>query len=541
MTLSLSRRKGWSGSTLCAGFVLVMGCGSPGDEAGDVGTEADAYRGQRGAERGHGAGKGAAHGKGGKSQGKGQGKGQGQGKGHGKGHGHDHDDDCDHGSSVGGTGSGTGSAGTTSAAGTGTSGGSTGSGQAGSFGTPASGGSSYAGTGNAMGGYGGGFDGGYGGGFGYPGVCGDGIPNGYFEQCDDGNTEGGDGCSAECTVEAGYYCEYGVVCLLAVCGNGLVQMYADGYGGWSHEDCDDGNSESGDGCNATCRLEPGYACYFGGSPCREVVCGDGVIDSYWHQDGYWTWEGCDDGNDLAGDGCSSECQIEPGHVCGDDGACHPVVCGDGLQESYFVPGGEHGTGGSGFAGAGGYGGGSSGYYAYEQCDDANTASGDGCSEACEVEPNYVCDSPGTPCRIPACGDGFRDWVPGPAPGGGWGGGAGSGGTVIFAGAGGTSGSGGPMHVEACDDGNLTSGDGCNGECGAEAGYTCDVAGQPCKLAVCGDGYHDWPYEQCDDGNTTSGDGCSSTCVYEWSGTGGSAGAWSGTGGSGVTAGWGGSG
>jgi cysteine-rich repeat protein len=103
-----------------------------------------------------------------------------------------------------------------------------------------------------------------------------------------------------------------------------------------------------------------------------------------------------------------------------------------------------------------------------------------------------------------------------------------------------------MHYEACDDGNTTSGDGCNDECVVEPGYNCDVYQQPCKLAVCGDGIYDWPYESCDDGNTTSGDGCSSTCVYEWQGTGGSAGFggtgnWGGSGGTTVaTGGWGGS-
>jgi cysteine-rich repeat protein len=36
-------------------------------------------------------------------------------------------------------------------------------------------------------------------------VCGDGVVSGN-EECDDGNTTSGDGCSATCTVEAGYTC-----------------------------------------------------------------------------------------------------------------------------------------------------------------------------------------------------------------------------------------------------------------------------------------------------------------------------------------------
>src|SRR4029453_15718515 len=35
--------------------------------------------------------------------------------------------------------------------------------------------------------------------------CGDGAPN-SGEQCDDGNTDDGDGCSAVCTVEDGWEC-----------------------------------------------------------------------------------------------------------------------------------------------------------------------------------------------------------------------------------------------------------------------------------------------------------------------------------------------
>jgi len=63
-------------------------------------------------------------------------------------------------------------------------------------------------------------------------LCGDGQENGA-ETCDDGNTVGGDGCSATCQDEA--------------CGNGVVDV---------GESCDDGNTVSGDGCDASCALEP---------------------------------------------------------------------------------------------------------------------------------------------------------------------------------------------------------------------------------------------------------------------------------------------
>ena len=63
--------------------------------------------------------------------------------------------------------------------------------------------------------------------------CGDGIVYGT-EQCDDGNTVAGDGCSTTCRFE--------------FCGDGVIQS-ARG------ESCDDGNTTSGDGCSATCVSE----------------------------------------------------------------------------------------------------------------------------------------------------------------------------------------------------------------------------------------------------------------------------------------------
>lgn len=56
----------------------------------------------------------------------------------------------------------------------------------------------------------------------------------------------------------------------------------------------------------------------GGSGGIPVLCGNGIVD-----DG----ETCDDGNSGSGDGCSEECQVEPGWDCTSTG-CAPV-CGDG--------------------------------------------------------------------------------------------------------------------------------------------------------------------------------------------------------------------
>ncbi len=68
-------------------------------------------------------------------------------------------------------------------------------------------------------------------------------------------------------------------CLTPVgdCGNGVVEP---------GEQCDDGNLVAGDGCSASCRLE---------------VCGNGILDP---------GEQCDDGNLVSGDGCSAGCRLE---------------------------------------------------------------------------------------------------------------------------------------------------------------------------------------------------------------------------------------
>ena len=67
--------------------------------------------------------------------------------------------------------------------------------------------------------------------------------------------------------------------------------------------------------------------------CAAPFCGDGTLDP---------GEACDDGHNIAGDGCSANCTVEP-------------CCGDGVLD----PG--------------------------EQCDDGNNENGDGCSAMCENE------------------------------------------------------------------------------------------------------------------------------------------------------------
>jgi cysteine-rich repeat protein len=68
--------------------------------------------------------------------------------------------------------------------------------------------------------------------------------------------------------------------------------------------------------------------------------------------------------------------------------------------------------------------------------------------------------------------------------------------------------------ESCDDGNLTSGDGCDEICRIEPYYVCITGGEVCiRLDVCGDGSLS-ANEECDDGNLISGDACSPSCQAE---------------------------
>ncbi|MBN2804574.1 MAG: DUF4215 domain-containing protein [Deltaproteobacteria bacterium] len=161
------------------------------------------------------------------------------------------------------------------------------------------------------------------------------------EECDDGNTKSGDGCSANCLfVAEGWSCNPpGYPChQVAKCGDGNVVF---------PELCDDGNLDKGDGCSDLCKVEIGYKCDAGQpSLCTETVCGDSKMEGA---------ESCDDGNAIPFDGCSALCQKEPD--CS-TGAC-TSGCGDGLVLG-------------------------------EECDDGNNISGDGCSEDCKVESGYEC-------------------------------------------------------------------------------------------------------------------------------------------------------
>ncbi|KDO24253.1 hypothetical protein SPRG_09889 [Saprolegnia parasitica CBS 223.65] len=376
-------------------------------------------------------------------------------------------------------------------------------------------------------------------------VCGDGFLT-ADEQCDDGNTDPGDGCAPNCQIEPNFACTGTTTstCHLGSCGDGVLE---------GKETCDDGNHVSGDGCSSACQVEVGASCT--GTPSRcTAVCGDGVLASGLEGcddgnltsatgagyscaattarksqctpvcgDGYvlpnvercddgntaststcaatcgdgvvaFPIEACDDGNHISGDGCSYSCSVEEGFQCAGTApsTCAPV-CGDSRLE---------GT---------------------EACDDGNTLDGDGCDPYCAIETGWACsnvDAPNSVCK-PICGDDMvTGWeecdgttpgcvnckrtTPGPSeyeddlvlatitkppPR--------CGNAILETG-------------ERCDDGNTKSGDGCTSTCTIEPGYVC--RGTNC-FGVCGNSIKTTS-EGCDDGNTRSGDGCSGTCAVE---------------------------
>ncbi|MCC6763215.1 MAG: DUF4215 domain-containing protein [Deltaproteobacteria bacterium] len=202
------------------------------------------------------------------------------------------------------------------------------------------------------------------------------------------------------------------------------------------EGCDDGNQIPGDGCSPGCEVESGWTC--GGAPSTcAPVCGDGIVSG---------GEACDDDNTTSGDGCNAACQVEAGYSCPGEPSVCSAICGDGLRRSGEV------------------------------CDDGGLLPGDGCSATCSIETGWTCNGAEPTGCSPICGDGLL------------------------------------RGGELCDDGDLGGGDGCNATCTPEAGWLCTGEPSLCTT-VCGDGLIK-PGEACDDGGLDPGDGCSAGCTIE---------------------------
>lgn len=348
-----------------------------------------------------------------------------------------------------------------------------------------------------------------------PALCGNGTIN-EFEQCDDGNTVNGDGCSSACRTTT--QC------------NDNVDNDGDG-----RIDCQPGNSDpgcfpngagGGGACDPTDNTEPD----------NSPVCGDGAVG---------TGEQCDDGNTFPGDGCSATCQTTTQCNDGlDNDADGRVDCTPGNSDPGCFPDGAGGGGtcnpndntepdGAPVCG-------NSVINTGEQCDDGNTVGGDSCSATCQIT---------TQCNdgIDNDGDGDIDCQPGNEDPGCFPDNAGGGGSCDpndgNESNGAVCGNGVVNTGEQCDDGNTTAGDGCSATCqittqcndgvdndgdgdidcqpgnedpgcfpdGAGGGGSCNPNdGTETNGAVCGNGVVN-AGEQCDDGNTVSGDGCSASC------------------------------
>ena len=211
--------------------------------------------------------------------------------------------------------------------------------------------------------------------------CGDGNRT-INEDCDDGNTNSTDGCSSNCTIEEGFVCDVpqGQLSVCTMCGDGVREGI---------ETCDDNNTMNGDGCSVVCQIEEGFVCNTSVDPTKCSFCGDGVTELY---------EECDDNNTMSNDGCNSTCRTEEGYVC--DPTVVPTICSfcaNGLTELY------------------------------EQCDDNNTIDDDGCSN-CTIDDSYLCDTLVIPSLCTLCGDGVKEGI------------------------------------EECDDGNNDDMDGCDTNC-----------------------------------------------------------------------------
>jgi cysteine-rich repeat protein len=142
------------------------------------------------------------------------------------------------------------------------------------------------------------------------------------------------------------------------CGNGKWEEY-------NLEGCDDGNLVNGDGCSSACAVETRWTCtnvVNMTSVCTYVACGNSYLDA---------GEQCDDGNTVSGDGCSSTCQIEDCYSCSGVGATSCTkTCENGVYNTATYFGGTPNN---------------------EVCDEGATSDAPGCLDCCtRIETGYKC-------------------------------------------------------------------------------------------------------------------------------------------------------
>lgn len=287
------------------------------------------------------------------------------------------------------------------------------------------------------------------------GACGNGTVD-EAEGCDDGALIDGDGCNADCFLELGEPCtlnsqcasaacdtEFTGECVLGgVCGNGIVEP---------GEGCDDGDTDPRDGCDADCLRELAQECdqdnQCASSVCDSTetpdvceasnVCGNGRREA---------GEACDDGGNTGGDGCSANCRLENGQECGTDEDCLSTVCDQTETPDVCEPANVCGNGKP---------------EGDEGCDDGNRLNDDGCDQDCLVEDGSPCGDDDD-CQSEICDATESPDTCEPAD---------------------TCGNSRLETFEACDDGNLESGDGCGVNCLRETGEFC-TSGFQCESSVC---------------------------------------------------------
>ena len=274
--------------------------------------------------------------------------------------------------------------------------------------------------------------------------CGNGTPD-PGEACDDGNPWVGDGCT-QCQVEAGFRCQGSPsVCglLPAGCGNGQPD---------AGEQCDDGNAADSDGCSHECRVEQGWNCQGQTSVCVQassLSSTSSVVSP-----------------SIASSSSSSSTVVEKEKATPPPASSSAKAASSSSAAAYSSVASTSVKAASAAASSDRYkrmspreiramfasSSSDSPYYhiQYEKpycgdnlvldegCDDGNTASGDGCSATCTIEPGFNCFGNPTKCSE-HCGNGVM--------------------TVS----------------ESCDDGNLQSGDGCSSNCRLEEGYACNTS------------------------------------------------------------------
>ena len=379
------------------------------------------------------------------------------------------------------------------------------------------------------------------------GACGNGEVDYLLgELCDDGNILSADGCSGDCqTIDTcgngkldppfercdwsieGTECSDDCASDLE-CGNGFRDR---------HEVCDDGNTISGDGCNAACSLleycgdliqDQGEECLppdpdGDGKPenseacdadCTLPMCGDGHLNALALVGNTGYVEACDEGllnSNAPNADCRKDCQLRRcgdgildtlfGEECDDLAGnsdvpnfercrtdCKPRRCGDGILDTDFD----------------------------EQCDDP-AGNSDAANATCRVDCtprrcgdgildtafDEVCDDADgnsdipnldvcrTDCKPRRCGDGIRDEAFNEDCD------EGSDNSDVPNAECRTD-----CRSQRCGDGILDDSEECDGGNGTPRDTrTCDL---DCTVAICGDGYHNAETdEQCDAGDENS--------------------------------------